>query len=108
MTQFDPSGGTFHSCLSPCTTIVDADDARQYLEAYSKYLAERNKTTVTDAMVIAKKNIGYYAGYQTEEVFNRMLRLFKTVHPVFKRKYPKSARDAMILGMIYASKNIRQ
>lgn len=107
MTEFLPGNGSFHACLSPCSTITTPEDADQYLDAYAQYLADKNSSRIEEAKILARKNIGYYAGYQTEEVFHRMLRLFKTIHPVFKRKYPSTAREAMLLGMIYAAKNIK-
>lgn len=73
--------------LDPAMEITDAEDAKQYKAAYiawiqkdlDKGLGEKNAT----AEQIANSNLGYYAGYFSNETRERVERLFNCAHPVF-------------------------
>lgn len=90
MTKFNPDNKeslTFEEALDPVTTIIDQDDADQYFEAYTKYIQgwlekEPRNDTLT-AEEIAKINIGYWSGYCTDEVEERIKKLFKCKHPIY-------------------------
>lgn len=90
MTKFNPDGKpslTYGECLGPAMEITDQQDADQYLADYVKFIQgsldreprDDNKT----AEEIAKINLGYYAGYYSNETRERVERLFHCSHPVF-------------------------
>lgn len=54
------------------------------------------------ATEIARNNIGYMTGYHDRETAERVLRLYKTAHPVFGKKRP-TARKAFALGQLYGA-----
>ena len=90
MTPFNPKNKatlTMGEVLDPAMEITDAEDAKQYKAAYiawiqkdlDKGLGEKNAT----AEQIANSNLGYYAGYFSNETRERVERLFNCAHPVF-------------------------
>lgn len=107
MTKFNPNGKkvlTYGEALSPAMEITNADDAKQYLESYVKYLLpfvkKDNVTTIiemkkTDANInferlmwdkaveIAKANLGYFAGYYSDKTRRKVEKLFECQHPIF-------------------------
>lgn len=78
---------TYGECLDPIFKITDKEDARQYKKAYVSYLTNwLQKEPRTDNMTaeqIANTNIGYYAGYGTNEDRKRIEELFECKHPIF-------------------------
>lgn len=89
-TPFNPEGKeslTYGECLGPAMKITSEDDARQYLAAYTAFI-QRHLDAVPrpDGMTaeqIARANLGYYAGYYSDETRERVERLFGCSHPVF-------------------------
>lgn len=41
------------------------------------------------AEMVVRRNLGYYAGYFSSETFERLLRLYRTRHPVFGVRLPE-------------------
>ena len=86
MTKFNPENKedlTYGECLDPIATITEQEDADQYFAAYVEYV----KTFLSDSEIsraeeIARHNIGYFAGYYSQEVRDRVNKLFKTKHPI--------------------------
>ena len=56
------------------------------------------------AKKIAKKNIGYWAGYYDEETTKRIWKLYRTEHPVFGKRWPKPD-EAFRLGLKWGKKS---
>ncbi len=90
MTQFNPNNKemlTFGECLDPIFKITDKSDAMQYKEAYIKYqesfLKDGINETGLTALQIVNANIGYYAGYGSNEDRKRIELLFECSHPIF-------------------------
>jgi len=90
MTKFNPENKesmTYRECLGPAMEITDPEDARQYLQDYvaftQKHLDQNPRTDGLTAEDIAKANLGYYAGYYSNETRERVERLFSCSHPVF-------------------------
>jgi hypothetical protein len=63
--------------------IQTQEEADQYLEAYIDWHSEKFDHSRAKAEMIAKINLGYYAGYYDPETMARVNRLFCTEHPVF-------------------------
>ena len=106
MTKFNPENKTsltYGECLDPAMKITDKDDARQYLAAYIKF-QEGNMQEATGkytAEEICKINLGYYAGYYSDETRQRVERLFNCSHPVFgriKENGSPSGKEALECG----------
>jgi len=88
MTKFNPENKeslTYGECLAPAMEITDAEDAKQYLDAYIKF-QEANMQEASGkhtAEEICKINLGYYAGYYGDETRKRVEQLFTCSHPIF-------------------------
>jgi len=113
MTKFNPENKdilTYGECLGPAMQITDIADAKQYFDAYIAYLQkfsaefEGGKT----AEQIAKINLGYYAGYYSDETRERVERLFDCSHPYFGKivAYKVTPEEAFDIG--YNFKNRKQ
>ncbi len=87
---------TYGACLHPAMKITEQDDADNYLSAYIDYNERNGNVNRIEATLIAKRNIGYFAGYSDAETAARVNRLFKTTHPIFgdTRPTPKEALEA--------------
>lgn len=88
MTQFNPGNKeklTYGEALDPIFKITDAEDARQYKQAYIRYTEKFSQefTKGNTAESIVNTNIGYYAGYGSTEDRERIEKLFQCAHPVF-------------------------
>jgi len=57
--------------------------AKQYLEAYVEWIRATTDNSFDEAVVIAKSNLAYYAGYGSHELRKRVEKLFNCSHPVF-------------------------
>lgn len=114
-TVFNPENKeilTSGECLNPAMQITDQEDATQYLEKYIAYIQKAlDKEPRSDDMTaeaIAKANIGYFAGYYSNEVRARVEKLFLCSHPIFgkiEETGPISAETAFEAGVNYALKN---
>lgn len=90
MTQFNPENKatlTYGEALSPAMKITRQDDADRYKAAYMVYTNQFLKDGVSESGLtceqIVNTNLGYYAGYYSDEVRTRVEKLFKCSHPVF-------------------------
>lgn len=85
MTKFNPENKTtltYSECLSPAMGITDQADADQYKAAYIKFQSQFSNEKYTPEQVV-NINLGYYAGYYSDEVRARVERLFHCSHPIF-------------------------
>ena len=87
MTQFNPHNKgrelTYGEIMDPIFKITEPQDAKQYLEAYCRWLEYEYHNTSEEAEFIAKSNIGYWAGYGSRSDRERIEKLFDCAHPVF-------------------------
>lgn len=90
----------FYDRVLKVTTQAEADD--QLAELIGLMVKEGKRPRV--AKKIAKKNIGYWAGYYDEETARRIWRLFRTEHPVFGKRWP-GPREAFQLGVKLGQKH---
>ncbi len=117
MTKFNPHNKevlTFGEALGPAMNITEQDDADQYFKDYVSYqnrmLEKEPRTDRLTAEDICKTNLGYYAGYGSEEMRKRVERLFRCSHPIFDSVESKGTPyvgKALSMGKIAAihSKN---
>jgi len=114
MTKFNPENKetlTYGECLGPAMEITDPKDAQQYLTEYvkhiQKYLDKEPRDDNMTAEDIAKVNLGYYAGYYSNETRVRVESLFTCSHPIFgsvKENGIPTAEEAFKMGEITAKK----
>lgn len=90
MTKFNPENKdrlTYGECLKPAMEITDQADADQYLKAYiaftQKFIDSGEVKEGKTAEQIVKSNLGYFAGYYSDETRVRVEKLFNCSHPVF-------------------------
>jgi len=90
MTTFNPENKatlTYGEALAPAMKITDQSDADQYKAAYMAYTDQFLKDGVSESGLtceqIVNTNLGYYAGYYSDEVRVRVERLFRCSHPIF-------------------------
>lgn len=109
-TKFTPE-----KSLSAAMEIKDKDDAIQYLNEYIKYIQDdidKDPSRVNDnAEKIAKSNLGYFAGYYSNEVRERVEKLFCCSHPFFgsiKDNGIPTNEQAFEMGKKYSEKASRK
>ena len=88
MTVFNPGNKlnpTIGELLKPAMNIVKQEDADQYLKSYIEFTQHDGSSFLSNKEVeqICKSNIGYFAGYYSDEVRERVERLFNCSHPIF-------------------------
>lgn len=82
--------------MNAAMDIKDADEAKQFLDDYVEFLREKNSWTIETCFNVAngdlffeeelaKKNLGYWAGYHSVKTRERVERLFDCEHPIFGR-----------------------
>ena len=75
---------TIGDCYSPAMGITDADEAERYFQALvARHLEFWPDRGLERAIEIEKANLGYFAGYCSDETRHRVERLFRCVHPIF-------------------------
>lgn len=109
-TKFDPK-----NCLTTAMTIKNKKDAEQYLMRYIEYIqSEIDKSPERkndNAEKIAKSNLGYFAGYYSNETRERVEELFCCSHPIFgsvKENGIPSNEQAFEMGKAYGTKKLRK
>ena len=87
MTKFNPNNKeslTYGQCLDPIFKITEKADAMQYKNAYVEFTEKHIKENEPlSALQIVNANIGYYAGYGSNDDRKRIEELFECSHPVF-------------------------
>ena len=84
----------------PAMEITDAAEAQEYFEACVLHTMSFGKSR-EEAEQVERSNLGYYAGYYSEETRQRCERLFSCAHPVFgsiAEHGQPSAEEALRLG----------
>ena len=110
MTKFNPENKknlTYGDCLNPIFKITDKQDALQYKREYIKFIqknhVDKNPNERLTAEQIANSNIGYWAGYGSNDDRKRIEELFECSHPIFgsvKNGVP-TAQEAFNMGKKY-------
>ena len=87
-------GSNFGETLGPAMDITDQAEADDYFEQLVQHYmtCQSAETEGGRSRVVAERivrdNLGYYAGYYSDETQARVNRLFRTTHPVFGHKKP--------------------
>lgn len=90
MTKFNSQNKetlTYGEALEPVMKITNAEDAAQYKAAYiaytEKFLTNGKSESGLSAEEIVNHNLGYFAGYYSDDTRARVEKLFNCSHPVF-------------------------
>jgi len=100
--------------LSTAMEITNKDDAKQYLNEYIKHIqkfidSDDNRKNES-AEETAKGNLGYYAGYYSNDVRERVEELFGCSHPLFgtiKENGIPTPKQAFEIGIKYSNRILR-
>lgn len=113
MTRFNPKNKkepTIGDLLEPAMKITDQADADQYKKAYieftHKYMTQEQFDKGETAEGVVNSNLGYFAGYFSNETRERVERLFHCSHPVFgsiKENGSPTPEEAFEMGMALAA-----
>lgn len=74
---------TIGETYDPAMKITDQTEADAFFEARVQDTMQRGNCSREEAEAIERHNLGYYAGYMSEETRERVARLFKAPHPYF-------------------------
>ena len=78
-----PDKMTYREAYSPAMEITEQAEADTYFEALVDRQARVFEVPHEQAKRVERSNLGYYAGYYSEETRRRVERLFRCQHPVF-------------------------
>ena len=106
MTKFNPENKielTYGETLGPAMEITDQADADQYKEAMIQWMVTQDPTVSRErATQISNENLGYYAGYYSNETRARVEKLFRCAHPIFgsvKENGIPTSKEAYQMGL---------
>lgn len=87
--------------------ITDEAEAQSYFEACVKHTMAMGKSRA-DSECIERINLGYYAGYYSNETRQRVERLFNCEHPMFGKatETPVDAGKALLTGAAAANHGV--
>lgn len=97
--------------LRPAMEVTDADEAREYFEAYVQSLITNYGQPRDKAESVVRQNLGYFAGYYDDETRARVERLFGCEHPVFgaiTNRGAPTAEEALAAGRALAAKHLNR
>lgn len=88
MIEFPKDGNTIGELYGPAMEIDNEADAQFYLGELVKRQMEVWNMSEDEARTSVLANLGYYAGYYNAATFDRVMKVFKTAHPIFGAQYP--------------------
>ena len=92
---------TYGQKYDPIKDITTQTEADEYFENLVAENMSQNHNTRAEAVEIEKHNIGYWSGYYSEELQERVERLFNCIHPIFgsiNDKEKREPKNAFALG----------
>ena len=96
---------TIGDCYTPAMQITEQAEADEYFEALVQRSMKHFGKTREEAGAIEADNLGYFAGYYSNETRLRVERLFRCVHPIFgSAEHPPTAEEAFTMGQEVAQK----
>lgn len=78
-------GITIGEKYGPAMEIAEQAEADAYFEECVTHTMERFDKSREEAETVERANLGYYAGYYSDETRERVERLFRCAHPIFGR-----------------------
>lgn len=94
------AAATIEELYGPAVKLAmeDSPDAKEYFDALVDQLLKDESINRQDAVEIVKSNIGYYAGYFSNEARQKVWDVYGSSHPIFGNEFP-SAKHAFEIGM---------
>lgn len=103
------AGPTIRQLYAPAMEVRTHEEAEAMLKHIVKeILRESPYLTERRALLVARTNLGYYAGYYNDETRERVERLFSCEHPIFGRYSEKGSptpEEAFKMGLDWAQKD---
>jgi hypothetical protein len=96
-----PDKITIGDKYSPAMQITEQVEADAYFELCVEHTIRLGPCERVEAEKIERQNLGYYAGYCSNETRERVERLFKCEHPIFgaiAAKGPPTPEEAFEAG----------
>lgn len=78
----------------PAMKITNQEEADDYFEDCVQHTMDNFDKTRAEAEEVERSNLGYWAGYYSDETRERVERLFKCAHPVFGKIAERGAPTA--------------
>lgn len=95
--------------LGHAMAITDQLEADEFLLDYVVHVFQTNPDmSLEECKRVCKDNLGYYAGYHSFEVGERVEKLFGAIHPVLgtvEERKKLTAKEIMQKGIDYAKQN---
>lgn len=101
---------TFGQKYDPAMSITDQADADAYFEECVQHTMRVSGKFREEAERTERHNLGYWAGYYSHEVRERVERLFRCAHPIFgsiAKNGPPSVQECFEAG-VKLGKSIRE
>jgi hypothetical protein len=96
-------GEVFDEALRIAKT--NKDEAEDFFYQYVNDISSVNKYSWDKSIEIAKSNLGYFAGYYSQEVCDIIYDTYQCSHPIFgKKPYEVTPEDAFKKGLEIGSK----
>ena len=83
MNQEPVNNLTLRELYGPAMEVETQEEADALFETLVARMTKAHGVSQSDAEMIQRSNLGYYAGYYGPETRERVERLFKCAHPVF-------------------------
>lgn len=79
--------------------ITDKKEATQFFDAYVDFIFKdgKGKNTLVQSVEIAHSNLGYFAGYYSDEVRDHIYEMYGSAHPIFGTTKP-TTEEALEAG----------
>lgn len=115
MNELLPRRINFRDKYGPAMEITDQAEADAYFERLVEHTAlwmiedgraKDPRAARPEAETIERQNLGYYAGYYSQETRERVERLFRCAHPVFgaiAEQGPPTSDQALVAGVRMAT-----
>lgn len=102
--NYDFNGKTFGEIFDKALELAkeNKNEAQVYFTEYVQHILNVNDkvNTIEEAEQIAKHNLGYFAGYYTQEVCDIIYKTYKCSHPIFGDKlFSVSPEEAYQKGL---------
>jgi hypothetical protein len=98
-----PDDATDAQLFELAMEITDQEEADRYLAALVTYQMRKFGSSREEAERDMRRNLGYHAGYFSDEARARVERLFRTVHPylgAIAEKGPASPEECLKIGYL--------
>ncbi len=99
---------TFREKYQLAMEMTSQAQATEYFEELVKHNMANSNHTREEAINIEKNNIGYFAGYYSNEVRARVEELISCYHPIFgaiAHRKPPTPDEALKMGMAMGEKS---